>query len=74
MNEDNDEVCYCSNCLSLAIITESGVDYCKKCGCSIIETDTTDNWVKKYNSKYPKKRALYPRGIFEYHKPNKYYN
>lgn len=74
MIDDEDEVYYCSKCLSLAIINESGIDYCKKCGCSVIEKDTTDNWVKKHDAKYPRKKALYPRGIFEdNYKPNNYY-
>lgn len=68
-----DTVYYCSNCLSLSIKTIDGIDYCTKCGCAIINKDTTDKWEEATKEKYPKERVLHPRGIFVYNKINNEY-
>lgn len=74
MNENDDNVYFCANCLSLAILTENNIDYCKNCGCSIIKEDTIDNWEKLHKEKYPKGKILHGRGIFiDDYKENEYY-
>lgn len=74
MNENDDNIYYCSNCLSLAIVTDSGIDYCRECGCSVIKEDTIENWENLYKEKYPKKNILHSRGIFiNNYKKNEYY-
>lgn len=74
MNKNNDNIYYCSNCLSLAIVRDNGIDYCKECGCSVIKEDTVENWENLYKEKYPKKQVLHSRGIFiNNYKKNEYY-
>lgn len=52
-NEYNDEpVVYCKRCLSLAIRSEEGTDYCDKCGSTEIEEANIFDWEKMYGSKY----------------------
>ena len=45
MNNLDDKIAYCENCLSLSIIIDddSKCDVCSKCGCtSIVEADIED--------------------------------
>lgn len=52
----NDEpVHYCTECLSLKILTLDGEDYCDSCGCTHIKTTHIVDWEKLYESKYNKK-------------------
>lgn len=49
----NDEpVFYCKHCLSLAIRTSHGIDYCDKCGGTEIEMAHICDWEKMYKQKY----------------------
>ena len=78
MDNLDDKIAYCENCLSLSIIIDddSKCDVCSKCGCtSIVEADI-EEWEKLYKEKYPKGKVLHPRGIFDInkYKPNKYYS
>lgn len=45
MNEDN--VCYCANCLSLRIKNVFGLDYCDECNSVNIESSSIEDWEKK---------------------------
>ncbi len=49
----NDEpVIYCKHCLSLAIRTIDGTDYCDKCGSTDLEQANIFDWEKMYGQKY----------------------
>lgn len=48
-------VCYCTNCLSLAIITGDEYDFCEHCGSIDINTCTIDTWEKMYVDHYGEK-------------------
>ena len=79
MNDLGDNVVFCKNCLSLAIVIDedSGCDVCSKCKCTIIEKASIEEWEKKYKEKYPKERVLHPRGIINIEElkfNNKYYD
>lgn len=45
-------VVYCKRCLSLAIRSEDGTDYCDKCGSTEIEEANIFDWEKMYGLKY----------------------
>lgn len=45
-------VVYCKRCLSLAIRSEEGTDYCDKCGSTEIEEANIFDWEKIYGLKY----------------------
>lgn len=52
-NEYNNEpVVYCKRCLSLAIRTEGGTEYCDKCGSTEVESANIFDWEKMYGIKY----------------------
>lgn len=72
--KDEDEVYFCSSCLSLAIIIDNGVEYCKKCGCAIINKATIEEWEKLCKEKYPKQYIPHSRNIFVKKERNKYYD
>ena len=45
-------VVYCSNCLSLKIMTVDGIDYCEECGSTNMEEANIFDWEKLYAAKY----------------------
>lgn len=49
---NTEPVVYCKRCLSLAIRTEEGVDYCDKCGSTETESANIFDWEKMYATKY----------------------
>lgn len=49
-NEDN--VYYCRECMSLAIINAGGCDYCKSCGSMDISWAPFERWQWLYRNKY----------------------
>lgn len=54
-SEYNEEpVFYCKRCLSLAVKTLGGYDYCADCGCTEIATTDIDTWLEMYKQKYGK--------------------
>lgn len=55
INYDEEPVCYCVKCLSLAIVEEDDITYCKKCGCSVVGTTDVYTWKKMKYLKYPPK-------------------
>lgn len=51
--EFNDEpVFYCKHCLSLAIISLEGLEFCDSCGSVDIKEDHINNWETEYKEKY----------------------
>lgn len=54
---DEDNVLYCSACLSLQILGIEGTDicYCGKCGCTDIQETDFDNWDRLYQKRYKRK-------------------
>lgn len=53
MEENDDKVYYCRDCLSLAVIgTELGIDCCQECGSTDIGETDFDSWEKMYNNRY----------------------
>lgn len=72
--KDEDKVYYCSQCLSLAIIRDSDIDYCKCCGCAVIKEDSIEEWERLSKEKYPKQWILHSRNIYTKPKKNEYYN
>ena len=72
--KNEDKVYYCSQCLSLAIIRDNGIDYCKHCGYAVINECSIEKWEELNKEKYPKKQILHSRGIFiNNYKKNEYY-
>lgn len=56
INEYNSEpVYYCANCLSLGIVEEGGVEYCKECGSLAVCSTSIENWEYLYEKRYGKK-------------------
>jgi len=55
INYDEEPVCYCVKCLSLAIVEEDDIAYCKKCGCSVVGIADINTWKKLKDMKYPPK-------------------
>lgn len=54
-NDDND-VYYCSHCLSLNIkAVMPGISYCKECNCGDILKTDFDEWEQLYQRKYGEK-------------------
>lgn len=50
---DKQPVFYCTDCLSLKILTtDDDVDFCDKCGSIDIKSTTIDEWEKLYKEKY----------------------
>lgn len=49
---NKEPVVYCKRCLSLAIRTEDGTEYCDKCGSTEIESANIFDWEKMYEQKY----------------------
>lgn len=74
----DEDVYYCSCCLSLSIVKDNGISYCKKCGCAILKKTSIEEWEKLNKEKYPKFTIAIPRGIYSpeilKYKKNNYYN
>lgn len=53
---NSEPVHYCTHCLSLAIRTVDGTDFCDKCGGTDIKEanifDWEEMWLQKYGEKY----------------------
>lgn len=49
---NEEPVVYCKRCLSLAIRTEDGTEYCDKCGSTEVESANIFDWEKMYGQKY----------------------
>lgn len=49
---DAEPVIYCKRCLSLAIRTENGTDYCDKCGSTETDSANIFDWEVMYGTKY----------------------
>ena len=43
---------YCSECMSLKILSVDGIDYCDKCGNTNIKEANIFEWEKMYAAKY----------------------
>lgn len=43
---------YCSECMSLKILSVDGIDYCEKCGNTDIREANIFDWEKMYAAKY----------------------
>lgn len=43
---------YCSECMSLKILSVDGIDYCEKCGNTDIKEANIFDWEKMYAAKY----------------------
>lgn len=52
---NNEPVYYCSNCLSLKILSLSEhIDFCDECGSTEINTTSIYEWEELYKNKYKK--------------------
>ena len=52
---NEEKVFWCARCLSLAILEEEGICYCKDCNGVHIHTGTIEQWNSLYYRKYGKK-------------------
>ena len=49
----NDEpVFYCNHCLSLNIQMIEDLEYCSKCGTTVVESCHIEEWQEKYKNRY----------------------
>lgn len=51
-NYDEIPVYYCKECLSLGVVSECGMEYCKDCGSTDIGTSKIDEWEQMYERRY----------------------
>lgn len=51
---DSVPVVFCENCLSLNIISDCGIDYCKDCGSTEINDTDIYIWRERYKRKFGK--------------------
>ena len=65
---DEDNVLYCSSCLSLKIMDIEGTNmcYCGECGCTEVKETDIDTWDKMYEKKYGKKFVVKKKRYFTY--------
>ena len=51
-NKKEDKIFYCKACLSFAIVSIAGIDYCDDCGCTDIGEMDAEEWEKMYVKRY----------------------
>lgn len=65
---NEDSVCYCKRCLSLAIRKIPDVDgwYCSECGNTELEESSIEEWESLYRSKHGREFLDRTKRVFKY--------
>lgn len=66
INDIEDNVLFCSSCLSLRIMDAEGEDFCDICGNASIKNDTIEKWDELYRTKYGKSYIVKKKNNYKF--------